>query len=143
MFKKLVIAGASAALVLGMTVPAFAKHDNHHSSGTSNSAYVKTHVNTVADTGGNDIHGFVVSGNPSIVTGTAKSGTLTGHLVNTNLGSGSSHNNAYVKTNVDTGAYTGGNEISGGMVSGGYIQSGNATAGSAVIDVVNTNLNFH
>lgn len=142
MFKKLVIAGASAALVLGMAVPAIARDRDHHSSGTSNSAYVRTHVNTTADTGLNQINGGAVNGG-SINTSGATSRTLTGHLVNTNLGSDSSRNSAYVRTHVDTSAYTGENQINGGAVNGGSINTGSATAGTVVVDVVNTNLNFH
>ncbi len=141
MFKKLVIAGASAALIMGMAIPAFAR-DDHRSSGTSNHAYVRTTVDTTADTGMNTISGGAVTSG-YINTGTANSHTLVGNLVNTNVNTSSAHNSAYVKNHVDTGAYTGGNTIAGGYVGGGTITTGQANAGTAVVNVVNTNLSFH
>ncbi len=137
MFKKLVIAGASAALLLTTAIPAFG-------SFTVNKAHVWNDVTTVSDTGLNEIHGMVVSGSPTIVTSPAKSGSLVGNLVNTNINThGMTINKAYVGTTVGTQASTGSNEISGGFVSSGYINTGSATAGTAVVNVVNTNLSFH
>ena len=139
MFKKLVITGASAALVLGMAIPAFADW-----SMTINKAHVWNDVATISDTGSNKIDGFVVSGTPTIVTNTATAKTLDGNLVNTNINtSGFTVNKAHVGNVVITQATTGTNEITGGFVGGGHISTGQANAGTAVVNVVNTNLSFH
>ena len=137
MFKKLVIAGASAALIMGMAIPAFAH------TVTVNKAHVWNDVTTISQSGGNEIKGMVVSGG-TIYTAPSKSGSLVGNLVNTNVNThGVTINKAHVGTTVDTEAISGGNTISGGFVSGGYINTGTSTAGTAVVNVVNTNLSLH
>ena len=139
MFKKLVITGASAALVLGMAIPAFADW-----SMTINKAHVWNDVTTAAQSGGNKIGGFVVSGNPYIVTSPSTAKTLDVNLVNTNVGQeGFTINKAHVGNLVETDAISGSNTITGGFVSGGTISAGPSTAGTAVVNVVNTNLSFH
>ncbi len=146
MFKKLAITGASAALVLGMAIPAFAKppcHSNCGSADTSNYAFVTNSVGTYANTGSNGISGFVVKSG-TIYTDTANSKSLVGNLVNTNVGTSNDvSNHAFVSTVVTTNANTGDNGISGGFVGGGYISTGQANAGTSVVNVVNTNLSFH
>ena len=135
MFKKIVITGASAALLLGMALPAFAH-------GTVNKARVHTDVTTIATTGDNSIHGKYVDGG-SIYTSPATARTLVGNLVNTNVNTeGFTVNKARVHTDVTTAADTGGNSIGGKDVDGGSIYTSSATAGTAVINVVNTNLSF-
>ncbi|RJQ37102.1 hypothetical protein C4559_03930 [Candidatus Microgenomates bacterium] len=148
-FKKIAITAATGALVLSMTMPAFAKtvvvnKDNK----------VKTDVVTSATTGDNKlkIKKADVDGNASIRTGNAKAKSVIINKVNkTNLNCGCGdeedgktivvNKNNKVKTDVMTLADTGSNalKIKKADVDGNAsIRTGNAKAKSVVINVVNS-----
>lgn len=147
MIKKLAIAAASAALVLGTVVPAFAE------TSVSNEGVVVNAVFTTANTGSNKItggeffdEGFVNGG--SIHTGDATSVSKVENVLNTNTVDSTSffgnevnvQNGGLVLNFVETSSSTGNNTVSAGEVDGGSVTTGNAGAGSAVTNVVNTNV---
>ncbi len=143
-FKKLAVAGATAALLLSSAIPAFA------STYIWNYAEVGNEIMTVANTGGNfilseddDVNGGLIN------SGNAVSGTQVTNVVNSNdvdawdcecEGTGI-WNGAGVFNGVGTLANTGENTIAADDdVDGGTINSGNAGAVSVVSNVVNSNV---
>jgi len=140
--KKIIAAGAGAAVVLSMAVPAFAWFDGPV---IINKAKVKNKVVTVANTGLNRINsGDEVEGG-KIKTGQALSWGEVNNAVNTNgvdCGcEGLIVNKAKVKNKVYTIANTGANSINADEdVDGGRIRTGKADATSVVTNVVNTNV---
>lgn len=153
--KRLIAAGASAAVILGATaVPALAcdwwgcgGEGSDPFTFIKNKAYVKNVVTTTADTGLNAILAEDDVTGGTITSGVAVAGADVANIVNTNVvdtcgcdGTTIIKNKAKVKNYVTTGAYTGGNLIGAGDdVTGGTIVTGDATAGSLVTNVVNTN----
>jgi hypothetical protein len=167
MFKKLLITGAAAGLLLVSATGAFA--DSHGSSITiTGTGTVSNTVNTSANTGYNVLTGGTVK-NSGITTGAANSGVNLQNQVNFNqfscgcvLGSGSEDNaltlkitgNGSVGNLINTSSNTGYNVLSatGGYshehehgsnssgVSGSWITTGAAGASSVVSNVVNTNV---
>jgi hypothetical protein len=131
MFKKIVITGAAAGLLLMSAVGAFAE-DHHQSLPTqtitiSNTGSVSNTVDTSANTGWNSLSGASVSGS-SIVTGAASAGSNVQTQLNWNqascgcllgIGTGSNLsfslvNNGTVGNTVSAEANTGYNSISAG-----------------------------
>lgn len=150
--KRLIAAGAGAAMILGATaIPALASVSNGDGGGFTlikNKAWVKNITVTKADTGDNAIGaGRDVSGG-SITTGAAVAGASIQNVVNWNEvdpcgcdGVTIIKNKAKVKNVTITKADTGGNAIVAGRdVNGGSIGTGDATAGSVVENAVNTNI---
>ena len=137
MFKKLVITGAAAGLLLVSAAGAFA------SSGVTNYATgVSNLVVTVGNSGFNQVNGSSSRHHTSgglIMTGDAGASSLAGNVVNTTVGGGrhgSSVNNTAtgVTNTVVTVANTGVNQVN----SGGSIYTGNAGAQAGSFNVVNT-----
>lgn len=170
MFKKLIVTGAAAALMLSFAAGAFASE--HHQSlptvtvGISNSGSVGNNVSTSSNTGYNVITGGSVK-NSGITTGAATSGSSVTTQLNFNqldlsgvLGLSGTNvvfslgNDGTVSNVVGTSANTGFNTImsSGGSnhregegssstgVSGSWITTGAAVSSSVVSNVVNTNV---
>ncbi len=137
--KKLAVAAASAALVLGTIVPAFAE------TNVSNLGVVVNGVLTTSDTGNNSLNGDFVDGG-SVTTGNAISVAQVENILNTTsvdsksfFGSDVTVNNAGLVLNlVGISASTGKNTVNAGEVDGGSVQTGNAGAESVVSNVVNT-----
>jgi hypothetical protein len=153
MFKKLIITGAAAGLLLISAGGAFAHHNpaplpttnvNNQASDISN------HVLTVANTGFNQVNGVSSKHHTSsglIVTGDASASTLAANVVNTNVGGcgcsttgnlNVSNNANDVHNTVWTVSNSGVNQVNGG----GSIGTGDAGAGSVVGNVVNTNVSL-
>ena len=139
MFKKLLITGAAAGLLLVSATSAFASSSvNNYATGISNL------VVTVANTGFNQVNGSSSRHHTSsglIMTGDAGASSLAGNVVNTTVSGGrhapSVTNNATGITNtVFTVANTGVNQVNGG----GSIGTGNAGAQAASFNVVNTSV---
>jgi len=137
MFKKLIITGAAAGLLLVSAAGAFASSSvTNHATGVSNL------VVTVANTGLNQVNGSSSrhhSTAGSITTGDAGAVSLAGNVVNTTVSGGrhapSVNNTATGVTNtVVTVANTGANQVNGG----GSIGTGDAGAGAGSFNVVNT-----
>jgi hypothetical protein len=168
MFKKLLITGAAAGLLLVSATGAFA--DSHGTSITiTGTGTVSNTVNTSSNTGYNvlSVSGGSVK-DSGITTGAANSGVNLQNQVNFNqfscgcvLGSGSEDNaltlkitgNGSVGNMINTSSNTGYNVLSamGGSshhehgsnnsgVSGSWITTGAAGASSVVSNVVNTNV---
>jgi hypothetical protein len=165
MFKKLLITGAAAGLLLVSAAGAFA--DQGSSITITGHGTVYNTVNTSANTGYNGITGGSVK-NSGITTGAANSGANLMNQVNFNqfscgcvLGSGEDNSltlkidgTATVGNTVNTSSNTGYNVLSamGGYshehehtsnssgVSGSWITTGAAGASSVVSNVVNTNV---
>jgi hypothetical protein len=170
MFKKLIITGAAAGLLLVSATGAFA--DNHHQSlptvnfNLSNSGSVSNSVSTSSNTGYNSIYGGSVK-NSGITTGAASAGSSVTTQLNFNqFGCGcvlglngtqnvnfSLGNSGTVSNVIGTSANSGYNSITvGGSyhhehegsssngVSGSWITTGAAGASSVISNVVNTNV---
>ena len=146
MLKKLAVAGASAALLLATSVPAFADYSMVH-----NWADLSNTLNTLANTGNNQIKAddSVTGGN--IGTGFAQSVATLNNTINSNTlynfggyfgDGGLLHNATEVNNVVYTSANTGWNSIVANEenVNGGNVNSGYAEAGSVVNNVINTNV---
>jgi len=141
MFKKLIVTGAAAGLLLISAGAAFA---SPHSGVTNNASDVKNTVVTTAYTGSNSVTGSSShhrSTGGSITTGGATALGVGGNLVNTNVGGGShgssvSNTANNVSNTVTTTAYSGSNTVTGG----GTISTGDASATGVGINVVNTNV---
>jgi len=125
MFKKLVITGAAAGLLLVSAAGAFAAPTNY---GTVHNLTV-----TVANSGLN----FTGGSNSHVRTGNAGAVSNTATVANTNFGRGSAYNNAAVDNTTVTVANSGLNFTGGGRVS-----TGGAYAESNTLSVVNTNVSF-
>jgi len=125
MFKKLVITGAAAGLLLVSAAGAFADSTNY--------ATVHNLTVTAANTGANVTGGFF----SFVKTGNAHAVSNTATVANTNVGGGSAYNSALVNNTTVTVANSGLNYTTGGMVS-----TGNAGARSNTLTVVNTNVSF-
>jgi hypothetical protein len=124
MFKKLVITGAAAGLLLVSAAGAFASFNyaNH----------VGNNVHTNANTGGNVVVGF---GHGAIFTGNASALGAGANVVNTNSGPFSVNTATNVGNTVTTSANTGKN-----FVTGGFVGTGNASAAGFGLNVVNSNV---
>ncbi len=142
MFKKLAVAGATAALLLSSAIPAFA------STYIGNEAFVINDIFTGANTGYNVIAANDDVDGGTINSGNAGSATLVSNVVNSNdvdawdcgCDGVSIENLALVGNGVETLANTGYNVIAAGDdVDGGTINSGDAGAAGVVANVVNTN----
>jgi len=135
MFKKLIVTGAAAGLLLVSATAAFASSSvSNYASGVSNL------VVTVGNTGFNQVTGSSSrhhASSGSIQTGYASASSLAGNVVNTTVGRGytSVSNNASGITNtVVTVANSGVNQVNGG----GSIHTGGAGAQAGSFNVVNT-----
>jgi hypothetical protein len=164
MFKKLLVTGAAAGLLLVSATGAFA--DQGSSITITGNGTVSNIVNTSANTGYNALTGGSVK-NSGITTGAANSGANLMNQVNFNqfscgcvLGSGGDNaltlkitGSANVGNTVNTSSNTGYNVLSamGGSshhehgsnssgVSGSWITTGAAGSSSVVSNVVNTNV---
>ena len=147
MFKKLAVAGASAALLLATSVPAFADYSMVH-----NWADLSNTLNTLANTGNNQIKADDSVNGGNIGTGYAQSVATLNNTINSNtlysFGAGGFdfgglvHNATEVNNLVNTTANTGWNSIVANEenVNGGNVNSGYAQAGSVVNNVINTNV---
>lgn len=150
-FKKLAVAGASAALLLTSVVPAFADYSGLR---IRNWANVDNHVNTTANTGYNKIKADDDVRGGRIRTGYAAAASVVSNDVNFNsvdlcgcLGDFDYaplkiRNGARVENHVNTTANTGYNRIRAydDDVEGGKIRTGGAGATGVVNNVVNTNV---
>lgn len=169
MFKKLIVTGAAAAILLGSAAGAFADNHGHQSLPTttvtiSNSGSVSNNVSTSSNTGYNGITGGSVK-NSGITTGAATSGSSVTTQLNFNQfscgcvlgGTGnvvfSLGNSGTVSNTVGTSANTGYNTLMAGGsshhegegssstgVSGSWITTGAAASSSVVSNIVNTNV---
>ncbi len=155
-FKKLAITGATAAVLLGSAIPAFANHSNRGLSVDidNDNAYVKNVVYTKADTGDNEIRGRRGGvRNSDINTGDAWASSTVYNTVNQNVidlcgclnrrGGVKveiDNDDATVKNYVTTKADTGDNSIYGKRVRRSDITTGNAGAEAYVDSVVNSNI---
>ena len=147
MFKKLAVVGASAALLLATSVPAFADSSLVH-----NWADLSNTLNTMANTGNNVIKADDSVNGGSITSGYAQSVATLNNTINSNtlynfgaegwdFGS-LVHNATDVHNTLNTTANTGWNSIVANEenVNGGSVTSGYAQAGSVVNNVINTNV---
>ncbi len=155
-FKKLAIAGASAALLFGSAAGVFA---NDGLNIENKNTHVTNHVTTQANTGFNQVNGyrgcepicdgFVYDGGGLIFTGNAGALSNVVNTVNTNRvdlcgclgdldndGLNIENKNTHVTNNVLTQANTGFNQVNGY----GGIYTGDAVAQSWITNVVNTNV---
>jgi hypothetical protein len=152
MFKKLLITGAAAGLLLVSATGAFA--NSHHSNTptttvTNNATNISNNVVTLSNTGFNQVNGVSSRHHNTsgglIVTGDAGASTLAVNVVNTNVGGcgctttgNTTVNNTanHVSNTVWTVSNSGVNQVNGG----GSIGTGDAGASSMVGNVVNTNV---
>jgi len=125
MFKKLIVTGVAAGLLLVSAAGAFAANNN--SGGVSNTTW------TVANTGLNFTGGY----SSKVRTGNARAVSNTATVANANVGGGSSNNNASVNNFTVTGANSGLNFTGGASA---QVKTGDATAGSNTLTVVNVNV---
>lgn len=151
--KKLAIAAASAALVLGAFAPAAFADVN-----VTNHGGVIVNSTTLSNTGSNSVlasdEATVVGSN--VVTGTSTASNTVGTELNNNsvsvndttggrseVGEVSVSNCGFTTVTVVTGSNSGDNHISavedGATVVGSYVNTGNASAGSNVQTLVNVN----
>jgi len=146
MYKKLLIAGASSALLLATVVPAFAGNDEGGVR-VENDAHVRNTALAVSNTGLNRISGHEVEGSARIRTGRADSFAEVQNNVNkTNVdvcgcGDESSvkvENDAHVRNTALAVSNTGLNRISGHEVEGGRIRTGASYSDGYINNVVNT-----
>jgi hypothetical protein len=126
--RKLLITGAAAGLLLASATAAFAAMP-----GNFNMAHVNTTTVAVANTGVN----FTGGHHSSVRTGDAAAVNNTATVANTNVGRGSSMNNAMVGTTTVAVANSGLN-----FTKGGSVRTGDAGAGNNTLTVVNTNVSF-
>jgi hypothetical protein len=136
MFKKLIVTGAAAGLLLVSATAAFAS-----SSVYNNASHVSNLVVTVGNTGFNQVNGSSSRHHASsglIQTGYASASSLAGNVVNTTVDGG--HNSSVSNTatgvtnTVVTVANSGVNQVNGG----GSIYTGGAGAQAGSFNVVNT-----
>lgn len=165
MFKKLIVTGATAALLMSSAVGAFASTDPFHFFGSSadlnisNTGTVTNTVSTSANTGNNYQTAKGSVEGSSITTGAASAGANVMTQLNWNqfdcgcvLGlSGDIHkldfdlsNHGTVTNTIATSANSGGNYQSAGgwwgEVEKSSITTGAAGASSVIQNVVNTNM---
>jgi len=167
--KRAATIGATAAILLGTAMPAFAGQRYNRSNdeldvNQHNSAVIINDVDTKADTGDNSVGGgmnFVrslfhggSSGGGRIVTGDALADALVQTTANENSATVDVRcgcfddvdvhqgNHAFVLNDVETKADTGDNSVSGGSKwgRGSVIRTGDATAVGTVQTLVNRNV---
>lgn len=146
--KRIASILGAGTLLLGMAIPTFAYVRHHRSSDdtrVSNYARVTNDVEVKADTGDNEIEGFMVH-RARISSGAASANSTVLTDANYNEiacndcnGDLSIRNSARVRNEVEVRADSGDNEVEG-WLSGGRISTGPAAAGSLVDNIVNTNI---
>lgn len=147
--KKILVTGATAALMLASASGVFAySHNSGNSINIDNNSHLTNNVNTVANTGFNEVEGGHHSWGRggSLTTGDATAGALVVNDVNSSsvslCGCSSRHgsstrvdidNNSRLTNNVNTFANSGVNEVD----NSGKLHTGDATALSDVESSVN------
>ena len=147
MFKKLVITGAAAALMMVSAVPAFASHHSSHQSlptsttGVVNSGSINNTSVDVANTGlnyGSSSHSRHSTG--GVTTGNAVALQSTDNEINTVAGCGCSTtgNSATYVSNTGNVSNQSWNVANTGLNGGSSVHTGNAAAGQDVYNAINT-----